>query len=374
MNERDPHKLEEIDDPAGALAETGPSPAEVAKHPHGFAVKRTPVAVPSAASESRAESIDQLEPSTAAVKAAMKELITGAQMANKSYKREHFLIGPKLLPVSGRMLITAETGTGKSALALHIAACIITGKPLFGLLRAKKDADHGKPYFPVLNPSDVLYLDFELPEHIRWEERLSPLTKEFGVDFLKNIYFPKKPSELRLDAGDGFENLRRLNRALRPGVTIIDPLSSTHSVDENTNSLKQPLNRIDQLIEESGTTVILIHHSSPKKARTMYGGVVEKGAKERPRGHSSLVDWADVQLQLETLNARDRERYEDEDGPEITRLLGLDFGKTRYCATPHRRSIEADIGEMYFGRPRSPSPSKNGDNGGGAISASRSTG
>lgn len=60
------------------------------------------------------------------------QLITGAQMAVKTYKQEHFLIGPKLLPVGGRMLITAETGTGKSALALHIAACIITGKPLFG--------------------------------------------------------------------------------------------------------------------------------------------------------------------------------------------------------------------------------------------------
>ena len=73
--------------------------------------------------------------------------------------REHFLIGPKLLPIGGRMLLTAETGTGKSALALHIAACIISGKPLFGLRRAKKDEHHGRPCFPVMKTSDVLYLD-----------------------------------------------------------------------------------------------------------------------------------------------------------------------------------------------------------------------
>lgn len=299
---------------------------------------------------------------------AMKELITGAQMANKSYRQELFLVGPNLLPVGGRMLITAEAGTGKSALALHAAASIITGKPLFGHVRAKKDADHGKPSFPVLKRCDVLYLDFELPEHIRWNERLYPLTKQFGTDFLKDIYFPKKPSELRLDQGEGFDNLRNLVRAMRPGVTIIDPLSSTHSVDENTNSLKQPLNKIDQLIEDSGTTVILIHHSSAKKSRNAYGEVVEKTAKERPRGHTSLIDWADVQLHLEDLNAKDRGRYDnDDEGTESSKLLGLEFGKTRYCQTPRGRKIEADIAEMYFGRPRTSSPSENREKQGGYI-------
>jgi len=304
----------------------------------------------------------------------MKELITGAQMANKSYKQEHFLIGPKLLPVGGRMLITAEAGTGKSALALHIAACIITGRPLFGLLRAKKDVDHNKPYFPVTKPCNVLYLDFELPERIRWEERLFPLTNEFGVDFLKHIYFPKKPSELRLDPGEGFDKLRKFVRAMKPGVTIIDPLSSTHSADENTNSLKQPLNRIDQLIEDSGTTIILIHHSSSKKARNTYGDVVEKTAKERPRGHTCLVDWADVQLHLEALNAKDRRRYADDDEEtEAVRLLGLEFGKTRYCQIPRGRKIEADIEGMYFGRPRGHSPAKDDELAGAVATSASST-
>jgi RecA-family ATPase len=306
--------------------------------------------------ETRAfEYSEQLE-SYAVEALAKTELITGAQMSVKSYRRDHFLIGPKVLPLGGRMLITAETGTGKSALALHIAASIITGRPLFGLLRAKKDADYGTPCFPITTPCDVLYLDFELPEHIRWRERLCPLTKEFGVDFLKDIYFPKKPSELRLDAGAGFDKLSRLVRALRPGVTIIDPLSSTHSADENTNSLKQPLNKIDQLIEDSGTTVILIHHSSAKKTRTADGTVVEKTVKERPRGHTCLLDWADVHLHIETLDPK--QRYEEEEETEGVRRLGLEFGKTRYCQIPRPRPIEADIGEMYFGRPRTSSPSE----------------
>jgi hypothetical protein len=336
VKEHDTNQPEDVNPPAWALA------AEAQDH----SVPESPQEEP--------ETDDALKDR------AMEELITGAQMANKSYRLEHFLIGPKLLPVGGRMLITAEAGTGKSALALHIAACIITGKPLFGLLRAKKDVDYGKPYFPVTKPCDVFCLDFELPEHIRWNERLYPLTREFGTDFLKRIYFPKKPSELRLDPGEGFDNLRKFVRAMKPGVTIIDPLSSTHSVDENTNSIKQPLNRIDQLIEDSGTTVILIHHSSAKKTRNAFGDVVEKTAKERPRGHTCLVDWADVQLHLEALNAKDRGRYDDDDEEtETAKLLGLEFGKTRYCQTPRGRKIEADIEEMYFGRPRAPSPSEN---------------
>ena len=291
--------------------------------------------------------------------AAKGEIITGAQMALKNYKQEHFLIGSKLLPVGGRMLITAETGTGKSALALHIAACIITGKPLFGLRRAKKDADFGRPYFPVMSRTNVLFLDFELPEHIRWQERLYPLANEFGTDFLKYICFPTRPSELRLDPGVEFERLRSLVCDLRPGVTIIDPLSSTHSVDENTNALKQPLNRIDQLIDETGTTVILIHHASAKKARNALGEAIEKSARERPRGHTSLLDWADVHLHLETLSGKERKEYEEEDEGVESVTLDLEFGKTRHCKTPRRLKIEADIGDMYFGRPRTGAPSKN---------------
>jgi AAA domain-containing protein len=299
------------------------------------------------------------------------QLITGAEMAVMGYKQEKFLIGPKLLPLGGRMLITAETGTGKSALALHTAACIITGKPLFGLVRAKKDANQGKPYFPVMSRTDVLCLDFELPESVRWEQRLSPLTNEFGNDFLKHIYFPKKPSELRLDPGEGFEKLRNLISELRPGVTIIDPLSSTHSVDENTNALKQPLNRIDQLIDQTGTTVILIHHASAKKSRNIYGEAINKSAKERPRGHTCLLDWADVHLHLETLTAKERKGYEEEDEGTETVELSLEFGKTRYCQTPRKHKIEADIGDMYFGRPRTVSPAKNNGNKGGPTTASK---
>lgn len=346
-----------------AVVEAGSPETQARPSPLAQTARRSPSSCPEAA-PGRSGADDPIRSS------AMKDLITGAQMANKSYNREHFLIGPKLLPVGGRMLMTAEAGTGKSALALHIAACIITGKPLFGLLRAKKDVDHGKPCFPVIKPCDVFYLDFELPEHIRWRERLRPLTNEFGVDFLKHISFPKKPNELRLDPGEGFDKLRELVRAIKPGVTIIDPLSSTHSVDENTNSLRQPLNRIDQLIEQSGTTVILIHHSSAKKTRNVRGEIIEKSAKERPRGHTSLVDWADVQLHLEALTAKDRRRYEDdEEETETAKVLGLEFGKTRYCQIPRGRKIEADIEKMYFGRPRTSSPSKEPENQGGAVSA-----
>ncbi len=378
MNDHDTNQPEEVVPPAWALeAEREPRP-ETDEHLAGEEESASPIDGAPDSSEVQDHSAPespQEEPETDNDLRArtVKEVISGAQMANKSYRREQFLIGPKLLPVGGRMLITAETGTGKSALALHIAACIITGKPLFGLLRAKKDVDHGKPYFPVIKPCDVFYLDFELPEQIRWNERLYPLTREFGTDFLKRIYFPKKPSELRLDPGESFDNLRNLVRAVKPGVTIIDPLSSTHSVDENTNSLKQPLNRIDQLIEDSGTTVILIHHSSVKKARNAYGDVVEKTAKERPRGHTCLVDWADVQLHLEALNAKDRRRYDDDEETETAKLLGLEFGKTRYCQTPRGRKIEADIEEMYFGRPRTPSPAKGRETEGGAATAIMST-
>jgi RecA-family ATPase len=84
------------------------------------------------------------------------ELISASEMLLKSYPGEHYIIGPKLLPKGGKMLLTAEAGTGKSAIAMHIAACLATGTPLFGLTRRKKDANFGKPVFLVSKPYRVL--------------------------------------------------------------------------------------------------------------------------------------------------------------------------------------------------------------------------
>jgi len=275
-----------------------------------------------------------------------RSLLYSSTMRNKNYPNQSFLIGQDLLPKSGRMLLTAENGTGKSAVALYIAACLATGQPLFGLVRKKKDKDFGKPVFPTYGKSFVAYVDYEIPESIRELKRLTPLRKSFKHDFDDQIAFVRLPSNYRLEnhrteqSGHGsFDRLFQLAIDTKPDVLIIDPFSSTHSLDENSNQIKQALNNIDRIIDAVGCAVILVHHSAKPQREFQTGRIIEKTAKEKSRGHSAIMDWPDVQLQL-----NDKPRKGD---PHI-KDLQLEFGKSRYASKPHPRRITADIQEMTF--------------------------
>jgi hypothetical protein len=273
-------------------------------------------------------------------------LINGFTMSKKTYEKQQFLIGPGLLPKSGRMLLTAENGTGKSAIAMYIAACVITGTPLFGFKKTHKDKDFGNPVFPTEKVKRVLYLDYEIPEGLRWEERIKPLVETFGEKFINELFFPRIPSDYRLENGrtdkfnaeGAFDRLLAKAIGIEPGLLIIDPLSSTHSLDENSNEIKQALNNIDRLIDHSKTAVILVHHASTKILRDSHGNEIEKGAKEKARGHSAITDWADVHLHIEELK--------DKNNPKTVKTLSLDFAKTRYSRRIQSRAIKFNLETM----------------------------
>lgn len=282
----------------------------------------------------------------ARVRRAHPDLISGAAMLAKSYPTQRYLIGPSLLPKSGKMLLTAENGTGKSCLCLHIAACLITGRPLFGFTHLRKDQNYGKPVFPTTANNSVIYLDYETSEAIRTTERIIPLTKIFGERFVGNLFFPEHPSKYRLENGKGegnygsFDRLLKLIDETRPEVLVIDPLSSTHSLNENTAEIKQALNNIDRLVDNSGCAVILVHHESPKHLRDANGQMIQKNTKEKARGHSCLTDWADLHLSVEA------EKQQGPQNQSDLKTLSLQWGKTRYSKIPTQRSIDFNLPAM----------------------------
>jgi RecA-family ATPase len=273
------------------------------------------------------------------------DFISGYTMSRKSYPKQKCLIGPALLPKAGKMLLTAENGTGKSVLAMHIAACLTTGTPLFGFKHTHKGKDYNKPVFPVYEHSTVVYLDYEIPEAMRWDERMKPLVETFGEAFIENILFPRRPSDYRLENGryereGAFDKLLIKMVALKPNVLIIDPFSSTHSLDENSNEIKQALNNIDKIIDNSGTAVILVHHASTKVLRDHRGNIIEKAAKEKARGWSGITDWADLVVHVEEVK--------EKGNPKETKVLSLDFAKTRFCRAPNSRAIRVNFETMVI--------------------------
>lgn len=287
-----------------------------------------------------------LDESYAKARSTHPALISADMMMKKPYPAQRYLIGPKLLPKGGRMLLTAQNGTGKSALSLYMAACMITGTPLFGFTETSKGKEtYGQPLFPTIKGQSCLYIDYEIPEANRKEERIKPLTKIFGDDFVKNLHFPRHPSDYRLENGNregiigSYDRLYNLVKDTKPNVLVIDPFSSTHSVDENSSAVKQPLNAIDRLIDIAGCAVILVHHESTKELRDYKGQTVEKGTKEKARGHSALTDWADLHLSLTGIKGWGN-------SADNTKTIQLEWGKTRYCKTPTSRRIEFDFETM----------------------------
>jgi energy-coupling factor transporter ATP-binding protein EcfA2 len=264
-----------------------------------------------------------------------------------------FLIGPDLLPKQGRMLITGKSGTGKSTLTLILAACLASKIPLFGIFNRHKDEDYGKPIFPIADASSILYVDYELPEGIRTDKRLRPLLEQFPEAFQRNLFFPPHASLYRLhnQAGEApdkgsYDALSNLLRSVRPDVLIVDPLSSTHSLDENSIAIKQALNNVDRLIDLYGCAAIVVHHSSTKAPIGKDGKQVKKDTIAEPRGHSSLVDWCDVHMHFEAEKADPDSDSEENEEPSQAKIITMRFGKARYCRKPDKRRLLVDFDAM----------------------------
>ena len=249
------------------------------------------------------------------------------------------------------MLITGMSGTGKSTLTLILAACLASKRPLFGIIDTHKGVDYGKAKFPISAISSVVYLDYELSDELRAEKRLRPLVDQFPPEFQENLFFPKHPSLYRLHNQNGearnegsYDALENLVKNTRPDVLILDPLSSTHSLDENSIAIKQGLNNVDRLVDLYGCAAIVVHHSTTKVRTDRNGKPVEKDPIEEPRGHSSLVDWCDVHMHLKA-EASDDDL--DEDGePSELKTIEMSFGKARHCRKPEKRRLIVDFAAM----------------------------
>jgi RecA-family ATPase len=139
-----------------------------------------------------------------------------------------------------------------------------------------------------------------------------------------------------------FDALQKLIAKVRPDVLIVDPLSSAHSLDENSIAIKQALNNVDRLIDLYSCAAIIVHHSSTKAARDKQGNKYQKATIEQPRGHSSLVDWCDVHMHFEAFE----EALDGDDEPNEAKTIEMSFGKSRYCRRPDKRRLQVNFEAM----------------------------
>lgn len=197
--------------------------------------------------------------------------------------------------------IVGESGSGKSFLAIDLACSVATGRNW-----------HGNP----TQKGAVFYLA---------GEGRSGISRRLGAweHHTQSSSVPMMFSSRAIDLGDSRDNLPMVLQALRsssqkPVLIIIDTLARHHSGDENSASeMSAFINNLDQLREEFGATVIIVHHAGKDLTRGARGSSAFRAALD----HELAVTKPETgMVNLQCTKAKDAEPF----APMGFRLLSVD--------------------------------------------------
>jgi hypothetical protein len=175
----------------------------------------------------------------------------------------------------GYIGILCGTGhSGKTMLAQYLALCISTGNKPFGTW----DVNKGK----------VLHIDQEQHEDMT-KARYFRLAKGMGIDKfdIDRMYLNKKLDDPALDQTQIAEVLTEKLKGY--SFCIIDSLKKVSAADENSSQIEGVLSTLLNVARKSGCFILLIHHK----------GKTNNGAQQSGRGHSSIYDSVDIQIDLD---------------------------------------------------------------------------
>lgn len=185
------------------------------------------------------------------------------------------------LPTGLLTILAGESGTGKSILALRLAACFLRGDPW----------PDGTDYTGRMGK--VLWCEAEAAQAINLERR-----QVWGLPG-ENILTP-------LD--DPLEDVRLDDEAHRRAVThhthrddvrfvVVDSLSGLHGGDENKTEMMATVKILAELARNTGKPVLLTHHLRKRGLLDVGGDGI---TLDRLRGSSAIVQTARVVWALDT--------------------------------------------------------------------------
>ena len=163
-------------------------------------------------------------------------------------------------------ILFADTGKGKSLLAVQIAESIARGRPI-------------EPLEMTGRPQTVLYLDFELSDK-QFEMRYAAEHDPARGEYLRNHYvfserfkrIELKPEALSNDQSRSFEARLRhliepLIRETRARVLMIDNITYLKRTAESTRESAPLMKELKRLKSEFGLSVLVLAHTPKRDAR-----------------------------------------------------------------------------------------------------------
>jgi RecA-family ATPase len=195
-------------------------------------------------------------------------LINWQDFWTQSFPAEDWLIEP-IIPRNQLVVIFAPGGTGKSLLALYIAAALATGKEIFA---------EPKP------PTNVLYMDYEMSQAVLYE-RLTAMGYNGDTD-LSRLHYASLPPIGSLDKPEGAKQICDLARTCQAELVIIDTFARAVEGAENDADTVRNFYRWTAMnLKQEGRSLMRIDHA---------GKDLKKGA----RGTSAKNDDVDLVWQM----------------------------------------------------------------------------
>ena len=182
---------------------------------------------------------------------------------------------------SGCGFVAGDSEQGKTWLVLDMALSIAMGIPLLGEF-IPKQIGNVLVVEEEQNQTEIIQrLDLLLKGHGKSKNDL----KNFYTIIQQGIQLPNSTDKL----------IERI-QTLECKAVFIDSLSAIHGTDEISNKEMRPiLNSISKIHNETGASVIVIHHMSKPQPGTT------KNPLFRLRGSSALLAWADTVIAFDPM-------------------------------------------------------------------------
>ncbi len=193
------------------------------------------------------------------------------------------ILGQRFLTRFGSWLIIAQSGIGKSVLAMQLALHFTLGKSVFGI--------------PTQKPLKVLFIqaennDIDLARPFHSVSNKANFTPEENALIDKNLVFISEESS----SGDKFISMfDSACKKLSPDLVIIDPLLSYIGGDISRQDVCSIFlrNKLNPMIKKHNVGVVIIHHTGkPPKDVSTNAGNLGNNLSYLGIGSSELTNWA----------------------------------------------------------------------------------
>ncbi|MDR1043738.1 MAG: AAA family ATPase [Candidatus Adiutrix sp.] len=194
-------------------------------------------------------------------------------------------------------LICGPPGCGKGIFSLQLTAALAAGRPAFD-------------FWEISRPRRTLYVSAEDDQEVL-QHRIGQVLRGYPPDLRREMArrFHAVPVRGRINLCEGergglirptahYEDLKNLLTECRPELLILDTLARVFEADENDNpTVTAACGLLEEIIEEYGCNVILVHHSGKSSGDLAADQARLKAALSQTaiRGASALagcVRWA----------------------------------------------------------------------------------